>query len=68
MARDRQSSSALLAYPAKSRFLHRITSKKAPAFAETFLLVTHIRGTWKTVIEDLTRLSELLDDGEADNV
>ena len=30
-------------------------------------LVTHVRGTWKAVIEDLIRLGELLDE-EADNV
>lgn len=45
-----------------------MTITKAPTFAGAFVMVTHIRGTWKTVIEDLTRLSELLDDGEADNV
>ncbi len=28
---------------------------------------THVRGTWKAVIEDLIRLGELLDE-EADNV
>ena len=48
--------------------LREMTNKKDPPLGESFLLVTHIRGTWKTVIEDLTRLSELLDDGEADNV
>jgi len=36
--------------------------------AELFALVTHIRGTWNAVIEDLIRLSELLDDEEAGNV
>lgn len=30
-------------------------------------MVTHIRSTWKTVIEDLIRLSELLDDDEEAN-
>lgn len=45
-----------------------VTTKKAHHIDELFFVVTHIRGTWKTVIEDLTRLSELLDDGEADNV
>ena len=31
-------------------------------------LVTHLGRTWNAVIEDLIRLSELLDDEEADNV
>ena len=31
-------------------------------------LVTHLGGTWNAVIEDLIRLSELLDDEESGNV
>ena len=44
-----------------------MTNKKDPPLGESFLLVTHVRGTWKAVIEDLIRLGELLDE-EADNV
>jgi len=45
-----------------------MTNKKDPPLGESFLLVTHLGGTWNAVIEDLIRLSELLDDEEADNV
>jgi hypothetical protein len=44
-----------------------VTTKKAHLIDELFFVVTHIRGTWKAVIEDLIRLGELLDE-EADNV
>lgn len=48
--------------------LREMTNKKDPPLGESFLLVTHLGGTWNAVIEDLIRLSELLDDEEADNV
>ena len=50
-----------------SHFASRNDQQKRPTFGESFLLVTHVRGTWKAVIEDLIRLGELLDE-EADNV
>lgn len=43
-------------------------TQKASGEASESLLVTHIRGTWNAVIEDLIRLSELLGDEEAGNV
>ena len=38
------------------------------ASLEKSLMVTHLGGTWNAVIEDLIRLSELLDDEESGNV
>jgi hypothetical protein len=45
-----------------------MTITKAPTFAGAFVMVTHLGGTWNAVIEDLIRLSELLDDEESGNV
>ncbi len=44
-----------------------LTKVNTPSELGVFTLVTHVRGTWKAVIEDLIRLGELLDE-EADNV
>lgn len=47
----------------------RTSKVKYPSSDGYFTLVTHLGRTWNAVIEDLIRLSELLDDDEeADNV
>ena len=48
--------------------LREMTNKKDPPLGESFLLVTHLGDTWNAVIEDLIRLSGLLDDEESGNV
>ncbi len=42
--------------------------RKNTTQGDVFSLVTHLGGTWNAVIEDLIRLSELLDDEESGNV